>query len=44
MAAAPPHADQVLFLAGGLIADRVPRSPAPTVAARMTALTTTRPA
>lgn len=39
--AAAAHADQVLFLAGGLIADRLPRGPAPAVAARMTALTTT---
>ncbi|MEU5065464.1 ABC transporter ATP-binding protein [Streptomyces virginiae] len=37
--AAAAHADQVLFLAGGRIADRLPRSPAPTVAARMTTLT-----
>ncbi|MEU7604491.1 ABC transporter ATP-binding protein [Streptomyces sp. NPDC041003] len=40
--AAAAHADQVLFLADGLIADRLPRSPATTVAARMTALTTRR--
>ncbi|WP_183065400.1 ABC transporter ATP-binding protein [Streptomyces sp. gCLA4] len=39
--AAAAHADQVLFLAGGLVADRLPRSPAPTVAARMTTLTPT---
>ncbi len=37
--AAAAHADQVLFLAEGRIADRLPRSPAPTVAARMTTLT-----
>ncbi|MCX4778399.1 ABC transporter ATP-binding protein [Streptomyces sp. NBC_01264] len=37
--AAAAHADQVLFLADGLIADRLPRSPAATIAARMTALT-----
>ncbi|MGT2528423.1 ABC transporter ATP-binding protein [Streptomyces nojiriensis] len=37
--AAAAHADQVLFLADGLIADRLPRSPAPTIAARMTTLT-----
>ncbi|MFD7631591.1 ABC transporter ATP-binding protein [Streptomyces sp. NPDC059851] len=37
--AAAAHADQVLFLADGLIADRLPRSSAATVAARMTALT-----
>ncbi|MFD7032359.1 ABC transporter ATP-binding protein [Streptomyces sp. NPDC059917] len=37
--AAAAHADQVLFLADGLIADRLPRSPAPVVAARMAALT-----
>ncbi|MGW6981704.1 ABC transporter ATP-binding protein [Streptomyces sp. NPDC054932] len=40
---AASHADQVLFLADGLIADRLPRSPAATVAARMSALTA-RPA
>ncbi|MEV6675389.1 ABC transporter ATP-binding protein [Streptomyces erythrochromogenes] len=40
--AAAAHADQVLFLADGLIADRLPRSSAATVAARMTALTTAR--
>ncbi|MFD3697697.1 ABC transporter ATP-binding protein [Streptomyces sp. NPDC058646] len=40
---AASHADQVLFLADGLIADRLPRSSAATVAARMTALTA-RPA
>ncbi|MFE2327635.1 ABC transporter ATP-binding protein [Streptomyces sp. NPDC059385] len=37
--AAAAHADQVLFLADGLIADRLPRSPATTIAARMTTLT-----
>ncbi|MEV0410900.1 ABC transporter ATP-binding protein [Streptomyces sp. NPDC050448] len=37
--AAAAHADQVLFLADGLIADRLPRSSASTIAARMTALT-----
>ncbi|WP_329385569.1 ABC transporter ATP-binding protein [Streptomyces sp. NBC_01351] len=37
--AAATHADQVLFLADGLIADRLPRSPATTIAARMTTLT-----
>ncbi|MGW1774253.1 ABC transporter ATP-binding protein [Streptomyces sp. NPDC002104] len=37
--AAAAHADQVLFLADGLIADRLPRSPAAAIAARMTALT-----
>ncbi|KMO94887.1 ABC transporter ATP-binding protein [Streptomyces roseus] len=37
--AAAASADQVLFLADGLIADRLPRSSAETVAARMTALT-----
>ncbi|MCC0098177.1 ABC transporter ATP-binding protein [Streptomyces flavotricini] len=37
--AAAASADQVLFLADGLIADRLPRSSAATVAARMTALT-----
>ncbi|MFG2230864.1 ABC transporter ATP-binding protein [Streptomyces sp. NPDC048723] len=37
--AAAAHADQVLFLADGLIADRLPRSSAAAVAARMTALT-----
>ncbi|GLX18527.1 MULTISPECIES: ABC transporter ATP-binding protein [Streptomyces] len=36
--AAAAHADQVLFLADGLIADRLPRTPAPAIAARMTAL------
>lgn len=41
--AAAAHADQVLFLADGLIADRLPRSSAAAVAARMTALTA-RPA
>ncbi|MFJ6754174.1 MULTISPECIES: ABC transporter ATP-binding protein [unclassified Streptomyces] len=40
--AAAAHADQVLFLADGLIADRLPRSPATTVAARMTTLTARR--
>ncbi|MFE5723965.1 ABC transporter ATP-binding protein [Streptomyces erythrochromogenes] len=40
--AAAAHADQVLFLADGLIADRLPRSSAATVAARMTALTAAR--
>ncbi|WP_327262474.1 ABC transporter ATP-binding protein [Streptomyces sp. NBC_01232] len=40
--AAAAHADQVLFLADGLIADRLPRSPAAAVAARMTALTARR--
>ncbi|MCX5198213.1 ABC transporter ATP-binding protein [Streptomyces sp. NBC_00249] len=38
--AAAAHADQVLFLADGLIADRLPRSPATTIATRMTTLTT----
>ncbi|MEU8773880.1 ABC transporter ATP-binding protein [Streptomyces sp. NPDC048606] len=38
--AAAAHADQVLFLADGLIADRIPRSTALAVASRMTALTT----
>ncbi|WP_407839179.1 ABC transporter ATP-binding protein [Streptomyces sp. DSM 116496] len=37
--AAAAHADQVLFLADGLICDRLPRSPATAIAARMTALT-----
>nr|WSX51853.1 ABC transporter ATP-binding protein [Streptomyces sp. NBC_00974] len=37
--AAASHADQVLFLADGLIADRLPRSSAATIAARMTTLT-----
>ncbi|MEV7613589.1 ABC transporter ATP-binding protein [Streptomyces sp. NPDC089799] len=37
--AAAAHADQVLFLADGVIADRMPRSPAAAVADRMTALT-----
>ncbi|MFJ7203058.1 ABC transporter ATP-binding protein [Streptomyces sp. NPDC098789] len=37
--AAAAHADQVLFLADGLLADRLPRSPAPVIAARMAALT-----
>ncbi|MER5932326.1 ABC transporter ATP-binding protein [Streptomyces sp. NPDC002054] len=37
--AAAAHADQVLFLADGLIADRMPRGSAEAVAARMTALT-----
>ncbi|MFF1412805.1 ABC transporter ATP-binding protein [Streptomyces sp. NPDC058289] len=36
--AAAAHADQVLFLADGLIADRLPRSPAAAIATRMTAL------
>ncbi|MFE9466255.1 hypothetical protein ACFYNW_21740 [Streptomyces virginiae] len=36
--AAAAHADQVLFLAEGRIADRLPRSPATTVTARMTSL------
>ncbi|MEU9372997.1 ABC transporter ATP-binding protein [Streptomyces sp. NPDC048255] len=40
---AASHADQVLFLADGLIADRLPRSSAATVAARMATLTA-RPA
>ncbi|MGZ9930964.1 ABC transporter ATP-binding protein [Streptomyces sp. NC-S4] len=40
--AAAAHADQVLFLADGLIADRLPRSSAAAVATRMTALTTRR--
>ncbi|WP_405492881.1 ABC transporter ATP-binding protein [Streptomyces sp. NBC_00096] len=38
--AAAAHADQVLFLADGLITDRLPRSSAATITARMTALTT----
>ncbi|MFE4637467.1 ABC transporter ATP-binding protein [Streptomyces sp. NPDC056773] len=38
--AAAAHADQVLFLADGLIADRLPRSSAAVIAARMTSLTT----
>ncbi|WP_328298645.1 ABC transporter ATP-binding protein [Streptomyces sp. NBC_00435] len=37
--AAAAHADQVLFLADGLITDRLPRSSAATIAARMTVLT-----
>ncbi|MFZ3470174.1 ABC transporter ATP-binding protein [Streptomyces sp. 4.24] len=37
---AAAHADQVLFLADGLIADRLPRSSTAAIAARMTALTT----
>ncbi|MFF4847280.1 ABC transporter ATP-binding protein [Streptomyces sp. NPDC001194] len=37
--AAAAAADQVLFLADGLIADRLPRSSAAAIAARMTALT-----
>ncbi|MFE6844999.1 ABC transporter ATP-binding protein [Streptomyces sp. NPDC057686] len=37
--AAAAHADQVLFLADGLIADRLPHSSAATIADRMTALT-----
>ncbi|MCX5407211.1 ABC transporter ATP-binding protein [Streptomyces sp. NBC_00335] len=37
--AAAAHADQVLFLADGLITDRLPRSSAATIASRMTALT-----
>ncbi|MBT2466708.1 ABC transporter ATP-binding protein [Streptomyces sp. ISL-66] len=37
--AAAAHADQVLFLADGLIADRLPRSSTATIAARMTGLT-----
>ncbi|MFE2876209.1 ABC transporter ATP-binding protein [Streptomyces roseus] len=41
---AAASADQVLFLADGLIADRLPRSTAETVAARMTALTAPAPA
>ncbi|MFJ3834223.1 ABC transporter ATP-binding protein [Streptomyces sp. NPDC090054] len=36
---AASHADQVLFLADGLIVDRLPRASAATVAARMAALT-----
>ncbi|WP_327414021.1 ABC transporter ATP-binding protein [Streptomyces sp. NBC_01233] len=40
--AAAAHADQVLFLADGLIEGRLPRSPATTVAARMTVLTARR--
>ncbi|MFE9562112.1 ABC transporter ATP-binding protein [Streptomyces sp. NPDC006487] len=42
--AAAAHADQVLFLADGLIADRLPRSCAATIATRMTALTAPAPA
>ncbi|MFZ3497635.1 ATP-binding cassette domain-containing protein [Streptomyces sp. 5.8] len=42
--AAAAHADQVLFLADGLIADRLPRGSAATIAARMTALTAPAPA
>ncbi|WP_327252754.1 ABC transporter ATP-binding protein [Streptomyces sp. NBC_01244] len=42
--AAAAHADQVLFLADGLIADRLPRGSAATIATRMTALTTPAPA
>ncbi|MGW6707297.1 ABC transporter ATP-binding protein [Streptomyces sp. NPDC054956] len=42
--AAAAHADQVLFLADGLIADRLPRSSTATIAARMTALTAPAPA
>ncbi|MEU9160132.1 ABC transporter ATP-binding protein [Streptomyces sp. NPDC048424] len=42
--AAAAHADQVLFLADGLLAARLPRSPAPTIAAHMTTLTPHRPA
>ncbi|UQX01167.1 ABC transporter ATP-binding protein [Streptomyces sp. RerS4] len=38
--AAAAHADQVLFLADGLIADRLPRSTPLAVASRMTTLTT----
>ncbi|GHB07418.1 ABC transporter ATP-binding protein [Streptomyces termitum] len=41
--AAAAHADQVLFLADGLIADRLPRASVPVIAARMAALTA-RPA
>ncbi|MGW1014123.1 ABC transporter ATP-binding protein [Streptomyces termitum] len=41
--AAAAHADQVLFLADGLIADRLPRASVPAIAARMAALTA-RPA
>ncbi|MFG2297119.1 ABC transporter ATP-binding protein [Streptomyces sp. NPDC048603] len=37
--AAAAHADQVLFLADGVIADRMPRSPAAAVADRMSRLT-----
>ncbi|CAM5441102.1 ABC transporter ATP-binding protein [Streptomyces avidinii] len=37
--AAAARADQVLFLADGLIADRLPRGSTATIAARMTALT-----
>ncbi|MFF5704259.1 ABC transporter ATP-binding protein [Streptomyces sp. NPDC012794] len=37
---AAAHADQVLFLADGLIADRLPRTSAQRIAARMTTLTT----
>ncbi|MFG2994780.1 ABC transporter ATP-binding protein [Streptomyces sp. NPDC048257] len=40
--AAAAHADEVLFLADGLIADRLPRSSATAVAARMTALAARR--
>ncbi|MFF3426611.1 ABC transporter ATP-binding protein [Streptomyces sp. NPDC002602] len=40
---AATHADQVLFLADGLIADRLPRTDATTIAARMRTLAT-RPA
>ncbi|MEY2226933.1 ABC transporter ATP-binding protein [Streptomyces sp. BF23-19] len=40
--AAAAHADQVLFLADGLLADRLPRSSAAAVAARMATLTTGR--
>ncbi|MCX4525874.1 ABC transporter ATP-binding protein [Streptomyces sp. NBC_01551] len=36
---AAAHADQVLFLADGALADRLPRSSAATIAARMAALT-----
>ncbi|MFD7835104.1 ABC transporter ATP-binding protein [Streptomyces sp. NPDC059761] len=42
--AAAAAADQVLFLADGLIADRLPRSSAATIAARMAALTAPAPA
>ncbi|MCX5378350.1 ABC transporter ATP-binding protein [Streptomyces sp. NBC_00091] len=41
--AAAAHADQVLFLADGLIADRLPRSTATVITSRMTTLTA-RPA
>ncbi|MFD9306004.1 ABC transporter ATP-binding protein [Streptomyces sp. NPDC060048] len=41
---AAAHADQVLFLADGLIADRLPRSSTETIAARMTTLTAPAPA